>query len=205
MRTLRNEKGIALVTSLLLTLISLAFVLALLYVVTQSTKASGSQKRYRNALEASHGGVEVVTKEIIPKLFTGYPASNLSTDFSTINLSVLSSSACIEQKMTLPNGKWSACSANSTTLDPKVSYDLTFRLQNIAGQPGFRVYAKIVDTAPGNTDPSGIDYLDSGGGVASSSPGVSPKHLPGMYRLEVQGERDVNPEEKAKLSVLYAY
>lgn len=205
MRTLQNENGIALVTSLLLTMISLAFVLALLYVVTQGTKMSGAQKRYRNALEASHGGVEVMTKEIIPKLFTGYSSNKLATDFSTINLAVSSSVTCMQQKMTLTNGHWSACSVNSSSLDPKVGYDLTFRLQNISGQPGFRVYAKIVDTSPGNSDASGIDYLDSGGGVASSSPGVSPKHLPGMYRLEVQGEREVNPEEKAKLSVMYAY
>ncbi|EKD59366.1 MAG: type IV pilus assembly protein PilX, partial [uncultured bacterium] len=35
--------------------------------------------------------------------------------------------------------------------------------------------------------------------------GISPKHNPVIYTLEVRGERANNPKEKALLSVLYAY
>ena len=95
MRTLSNERGVALVTALLLTLISLAIVLSALYFVTQQTQLSGASKRYKNVLDATHGGVEVYTKEIkgalaVRKLVVGrrpptagaFPYVIFWTDFS---------------------------------------------------------------------------------------------------------------------------
>jgi hypothetical protein len=89
---------------------------------------------------------------------------------------------------------------------------MTFNLR--ATDPsGFMVYAKISDTRCGgtssqpcsNSDSSGVDYLDAGGGVTSSSGTVTPQHRPAYYRIEVQSERVVNAKEKTQLSVLYAY
>ena len=59
MKSLQNERGIALITSLLLTLISLAIVLAVLYLITQGIQVSGSSKRYTNAREASFATVDM--------------------------------------------------------------------------------------------------------------------------------------------------
>ena len=72
MRYWNSERGIALVTSLMLTLIGLMMTLMMLYIASQNTALSGSQKRYRNSLQASYGGVGVVTDEVIPMLFKDY-------------------------------------------------------------------------------------------------------------------------------------
>jgi len=48
MNRLNNNKGVALVTALMLTLISLTIVMALMYMITQGTTVSASYKRYKN-------------------------------------------------------------------------------------------------------------------------------------------------------------
>lgn len=204
MKPLRNENGIALVTSMLLTLISLTVVLAVLYLITQGIATSSAQKRYQSSLEAAHGGVEFFSKEIVPRLMQGSSAATLTTSFSGINLT-FPSSACLSQKLDKLPEQWTSCPGTALTSDPKQSPDITFRLSGATAGSNFKIYSKIVDTTPGNSDPSGIDYLDSGSGVTGTSSGVSPKHMPGLYRIEVAGEKEVNPNERALLSVLYAY
>jgi hypothetical protein len=207
MKILNNENGIALVTSLLFTLISLGIVMAVLYFLTQGISLTAKSKRYRNVLAASHGGVEVFTKEFIPRIFEGYSTSKLVADFedSGIGLAVPVSNACIQQKLTLPTSAWSACASGSASSNPKEAPDMTFQLQGMSGDPEYNIYSKVVDTVPGNSDPSGIDYLDSGAGVVGGSSGVNPMHIPAKFRVEVSGERVQNAREKANLSVLYAY
>ena len=200
---LNNDRGIALVTALLLTMLCLAIVMALMYMVGQGTKLSGAHKRYKNSLEASHGGVQLVTKDIIPKLFNSYSSSEIRRQFNSINLDT-SSSACLNQKLSLSPVGWTACAAAATSLDPKTGWDMSFKLQAVAG-PGFNIYAKIIDTMPGNSDTSGFELLDAGAGVTGSASGLSPKHIPALYRIEIQGESAGNTREKAVLSALYAY
>src|SRR5512133_4037952 len=73
MLTLRNNKGIALVTSLLFTLISLGIIMALLTIVIQGTKVSAANKSYKTAIQAGYGAVELVTRDILPSAFIGVP------------------------------------------------------------------------------------------------------------------------------------
>lgn len=204
MKTITNERGIALITALLLTLISLAIVMTVLYFIMQNMSTSAAHKRYKTALEASHGGAELFTKEIIPIVFSTATTSGLVQTFSSINLQVPVSNACFQQKLNESTAKWDKCSAASKTFDPKSAPDITFKLRGTE-TTDFKVYTKLVDTTPGNSDLSGFELLDSGAGVVGSSSGVSPKHIPALYRIEVQGERETNPQEKAQLSVLYAY
>ncbi len=204
MKPLSNENGIALVTSLLLTLISLTVALAVLYMISQGIATSSAQKRYQNSLEAAHGGVEFFAKEIVPRLMQGDSSATLASSFSGISLT-FPASACLSQKLDKLPTQWISCSATALTSDPKQSPDITFMLSGATAGNNFKIYSKIVDTTPGNSDPSGIDYLESGSGVTGTSSGVSPKHVPGLYRIEVAGEKEVNPNERALLSVLYAY
>lgn len=202
MRSIRNEKGIALVTALMMTLISLIITLALLYMVTTGTQMSASQKRYKSALEASHGTVQLFTKEIIDRAFKGYSSSQFNRDsgYAAIGLT-MTGNACLQDKLTKPTAQWgNAC---SNTPDPKLSPDMTAILKG-DDSSGFNVYAKIVDTVPGNSDMSGLE-LDSALGVAGTGGGISPQHLPGLYTVEVLAERGTNTREKAELSALYEY
>lgn len=202
MNSIRNQQGIALVTALMFTLISLAIIMGLLYFMTQSVQVSGSHKRYKTALEASYGGADVVLKEVIPQMFQGYSSSQLTTAFSGIGMQVDTSSACMKLKLTTPTSQWPA--SCSQTLNPKTSPDINFKLQaqGLSSEP-FSVYSKIVDTVTGNTDTSGLQL--EGSGVAESGSIITPQHFPYYYRVEVQAEKSTNAKEQANLDIQYAY
>jgi hypothetical protein len=202
MNLINNQRGIALVTALMFTLISLAIIMTLLYFMTQGIQASASHKRYKTALEASYGGAEIVLKEVIPQIFQGYSSSQLNTAFSGIGMHIDATTSCLKLKLTTPTSKWpSSC---SQTLDPKSSSDLNFTLQaQGASSAPFTVYSKIVDTVTGNTDTSGLQL--EGSGVAEAGSIVTPQHFPYFYRVEVQGERSTHATEHANLDIQYAY
>ncbi|SRR6266702_1828637 len=205
MRSVRNEKGIALVTALMFTLITLGIIMALLQFIIMGTKMSASQKAYRNSLEASYGGVELITKAIIPQLFTSYTSGKIALNASlgpstTTDLTLYGS---LQTKLATPTTAWP--DAYKTITSPKDAPDMTFKLPGQSpGDSGYMIYAKIIDSVPGNTDTSGRE-LDSGIGVAGVGSGISPVHFPILLTFEVQGERVVNPKERGSLSVLYAY
>jgi hypothetical protein len=212
MRKLRNEDGVALITALMFTLICLGIVMALMQMLLVQTKMSASQKTYRNAIEASYGGTEMLTKEFIPRL------ANYSTGIAplmatfagngalpqmglAVNRTLVTGGETLKVKLNTATASWPT--AVSKTPDAKVLPDFNFTLKGDQGS-NFNVYAKIIDTVPGNSDTTGVDFLDSGQGVAGTGSGIAPKHNPSLYTIEVQGER-ANAKEKAKLSVLYAY
>jgi Tfp pilus assembly protein PilX len=217
MNPLANKKGIALVTALMLTLISLTIVMYLLYMVTSSVKMSGANKRYKTALEASYGMTDLVIKEILPTMFTSTIAASLTNPTTTLGSLyasslhfTMSTDACLMEKLTKPSSQWTC----SKTTDPKVSPDFSLRL-NSTGTDPFTVYTKIVETICSDKRPypegkctgsdlSGLD-LDGGQGTTGGSTGVSVKAMPAVYRIEVRGERTNNPVEKSALSILYAY
>jgi len=199
-----NESGVALVTSLLLTLISLTIVMAVMYMITQSVQQTGLVKRYKTALEASYGGTDIVMKEVIPEIMKSFESASLVSDiettFSAVSLLVLTTDTCLQNKLSLGTKAWDA--SCSQTSNPKSDPDIRFQMPALNGQP-YTVYAKIVDTLGGNTDTSGLQL--EGGGVAESLSFITPQHLPYVYRLEIQAERSANATEQANMSVLYAY
>lgn len=202
-KLISNNKGIALVTSLMLTLISLVIIMSVMLLITQSISRTGMIKRYKNTVEAAYGGTDVVMKDVIPYILRNYTSSNiksrLETNFGGIGLTS-TSKECLQAKISLPASSWpSDC---STSLVAKSSPDFSFQLQAAAGQP-FSVYTKIIDTVVGNSDQSGLQL--EGGGVAESSSVITPQHFPYVYRVQIQGERTTNATEKAEMSVLYAY
>ncbi|WP_277058115.1 hypothetical protein [Trichlorobacter lovleyi] len=208
-KLLSNNQGIALVTSLMLTLISLTIVMAVMYMITLSTQQSGMAKRYKSALEASYGGTDIVMKELVPEILKNVGSATLFDDLKTkyalMNLDVsadVTVQQCIQQKLNLQFSEWAACTALNTSINPKEQPDLTFRLQAANGAP-YTVYAKIVDTLRGNTDMSGLQL--EGAGVAESLTVLNPKNIPYVYRMEIQAERSTNAAEQGNMTVVYAY
>jgi hypothetical protein len=201
---IRRKEGIALVTSLMMTLISLTIVMALMYMVTQSITRSSQNKKYHTSLDASYGGSEIVLKDILPVVLQNYSStslvSTLQSDFSTIGLQVVADQKCLQSKLVKSTADWpNGCSNVS---NPKMSPDMSFTLQSASGNP-FIVYSKIVATTQGNSDTSGLQL--EGSGVAESSSLLTPKQFPYIYRVEIQGERQNNPTTQANIEVLYAY
>jgi len=212
MKTVKNERGVALVTALMLMLVILAICMSLLYMVTQSTKSSASQKRYSTSIAAGYGGTEVL-KDILPRLM-GYSTVRSAlptvTGFSNINLAFPTASSdldCFSQKLKNNPAEWSACGAANKSVNAKLKPDFTFTLNGLTAGQGYKVYTKIVSTVAGNSDmSSGTMELEAGLGVAQSGGGViAPQHFPSMFTIEVAGEKEFNPTERAELSVLYAY
>jgi hypothetical protein len=215
MTTIRDNKGIALITALLFMLISLAIIMALLTIVTQGTRVSGASKSYSTATEAGYGAVDMVSRDILPAILKGaFDATYKANMTTAVGLS-FPLETCFNQKLGKPTALWTACSGQSTSFDPTQSPDMVFNLKATNDPVGFKVVAKIADTRCGgdttagepcsNSDTTGVDYLDAGSGVTSSSGSVTPQHRPAYYRIEVQSERAVNPNEKSQLSVLYGY
>lgn len=204
MTFIRQKKGIALVTSLMLTLISLTICMALLYMVTKSITQSSQNKKYHTSLDAAYGGSEIVLKDILPMVLQNYSSATLvsqvQSDFVAINLQVLSTQNCLQTKLVKPTASWPSDCSNLS--DPKKSPDISFTLQSASGNP-FIVYSKIVGTVQGNSDVSGLQL--EGSGVAETSSLLKPMQIPYIYRMEIQGERQNNPSTQSTLEVLYAY
>lgn len=221
---IKNEKGIALVMVLILSLIALVMVSALLYMMTQGTTMSGAQKFYRTAEEASYGGMELATGYLanrglsnIPATatFSGLPFTNSCNcvDPYTFNDNIdritnARSGRC--DRLCNPTAEW--WTGESTLASQRALDNLptTSDFQFVLGvaPATFTVFAKIVDTVQGNSDVGGLVTSGSLGGagvVASTTGMVTPPHNPYLYRLEVQSQATANPRERARLSILYAF
>ena len=221
---IRNDKGIALVMVLILSLIALSTMAGLLYMVTSGTQMSGMQKRYKTALEVGKGGKDIAHQVINFKAYES-DISSLMTDISGV---ITTSAACVVVnntdtlpdgttcsdhiaecsaktypglcvKLNLPTFCWSNCDS-SMTIDPlsSTSYDMSFNLSN------YTAHAKIVDTVYGNSSPSS-EVLGDGKGVVDTGSELSAMPIPFLYTIEVDSENINNPAERARLSVLYQF
>ena len=202
MKFLSNQEGIALVTSLMLTMISLVIAMALMYMITSNIHVSAANKRYRTVLQSAYGATDLVTKDIIAKVFNGYSTATSLQGVYTGKLDSFTANTCLNQKFTVDASNWStAC--KPTSFSPKDNPDISFKLQATTNTP-FQVYAKIVDTFKGNTDTNYNPNLREALNVTEAVHEAG-KTIPSTFRVEIQTERATNPEEKANLSVLYAY
>jgi len=222
-KRLADNKGIALVTALMLTLITMGIVMALFYMITQSVKLSAANKRYRNVTEATYGGAELVAFDIIGTAWKNYSSSagatsKLVSTYGNVDLTASVSNDCFIQKLSSPTSSWTSCGAAEKSMDissVKSDPDISFLLKGAATGQNYNVYAKIVDTTAGNTDTFSLisdssdkDGLISASGSSYSKTGgsqVSMMHIPFSYRIEVQGQPAANQLEKSNVTVLYAY
>lgn len=189
-----NEKGIALVMTLVVSAIALAIMAGLIYMITAGTQISGIQKRYKTALEAGVGGAGVAYEYISRR----GAASALYTFSPGVT------EQCRTLKLNQRTNNWGACpaNANSIAINPgdNTTYDWTF---DLGTDPTYRVYAKIVDTIDGNS--GGDEGLLKSGVVSSGTGEVTVVSMPYLYTIEIDAQNAANPAERAKLSILYQY
>jgi hypothetical protein len=213
MKHVNNERGVALVTALMLTMLSLVICASLLYMITHSTRTSASQKRYSNAIAAGYGTAEMV-KEIVPRMMSYTSARScipsMMTGFSNVNLAFPTNSAdiaCLDQKLKNSTSDWSSdCTAENRDNRARIRPDFSLMLNGSTPGTKFKTVAKIVNTVRGNSDTSGVDFLEQGLSVSQAGGGViAPQHFPSMFTVEVSAEQEVGATERAELSVLYAY
>jgi hypothetical protein len=204
-RRFLKQKGAALITVIALIVVTSAIVAAVYYFIRRGVEVSGLQKKYQTAREASLGGLEVFTKEVLPMAIGGTTLANVVASFNTITSAQVqqgASNACFSDKLTKTTANWAAGCSN--TMEAKSSPDIRFTLSGAAPARPFDVYTKIIDTVAGNSNTSGITL--EGQGTAESQSGIiTAQHFPYLYRMEVQSERQNDATEKANFTVLYAY
>ena len=205
MRRFLRKKGAALITVVALIVVTSAIVATVYYFIRKGVEVSGLQKKYQTAREASLGGLDVFTKEILPMAISGTTLANVVASFNTITSAQVqqgASDACFSNKLLLTTASWAVGCSN--TLEAKASPDIRFTVSGISPARPFDVYTKIIDTVAGNSSTSGITL--EGQGTAESQSGlITAQHFPYMYRMEVQSERQNDATEKANFSLLYAY
>ena len=215
---LMSERGLALVTILVLSLITLAVISTLVSMVIQGTRTSGYYKRYETAREAAVGGAELAGDLILERGLLSVPLLSMwssstgsggflscdcgDPDDPNDNRDSLGVRTCLCDKLCDSTVDWpDAC---SNTLAPTDTPDLEFDMAGI--NTTYRVSVKIVDTIRGNSD-VGVSVGQLGGtGVVSSFSSVIPAPpMPYLLRVEINSEDTINQLERARLSALYAY
>ncbi|TAL26251.1 MAG: hypothetical protein EPN94_03560 [Nitrospirae bacterium] len=178
----------------------------LVYMIMSQTEISGIQKRYKTAQEAGLGGTAVAYQLIATRgVLTGLPALWSYTTGTPSTCTGTSGGATytgINAK--IMTGNWMSdldCNKSiAITTTDNTTYDMSFEL---GIGTTYKVYAKIVDTVEGNS--GGDEGLLKSGVVASNSGEVTVQSKPYLYTIEMVAESRDNPEERAKLSILYQY
>jgi hypothetical protein len=215
-----SEKGLALVTVLVLSLICLSIISTLVYMVIQGTKFSGYYKRYETAREAALGGAEIGSDMIlqrgeidIPGLLTLPSFCNCVDPDDPGDNEYGGVPSCLCDKLCDtawvypgPVTNWVNCVAADYELDPTNNPDIQFSLTGF--NTTYQVSAKIVDTIRGNSDLSG-EELGGTGVVSSTSSMITAPPMPYLYRVEISSQDIVVGAgamlERARFSALYAF
>lgn len=142
---IQNQKGIALITTLMLLVLGFAVVAILFRLSTQETKLTHLEQGYSIALDAAKGATDL----FIVIVQNGFA---LPTPPTPVFGATYNQSTCLNLKMTTPNtvsSPWSGLpgwapagcpsQANATSSDPTVSPDITFVLNN------YTVNLKVID------------------------------------------------------------
>lgn len=206
--TLRSEKGSVLVIVIVLSAVALAFMTALLYMITSGTKVSGLQKRYKTALDAGEGGGNVFYSLVATRADpTALASLNVTLNAAGLNYSPTTPLTCTEPggktglsaKLLTPSTSWVNCDT-SLNIDPAVPSTYDMKVQ-VGTNTKYDVYAKIVAATKGNT--GGDEDLINRGVIDAGTIAVQP--IPFYYAIEVVSENSVRIDERAKLSILYQY
>lgn len=128
---LGNERGIALVMALIITLVVFMLIMSTMYVVNTATKLSGAGKRFATAAEAADGAVEVM-KDSINLILYGESTTTLPLDSAT--------TACLQTAVTT-NSSCSGVKLNLTGTGLLQTYTATMTVQRLYSMtiPGGRM------------------------------------------------------------------
>lgn len=139
---IQDNKGFALLTTLMLMVLGFGIVVTLLYMITQSTKTTRLGQKYAVALDAAKGGADIIIHMMENELFSP----------PTLAGAVGINADCLEEKLTQSTlgdnatSNWPSCDDQATTSDPKTAPDLTLTLAN------HLIYVKVIHTTKTNTN-----------------------------------------------------
>ncbi|MDR3570220.1 MAG: hypothetical protein P4L43_19525 [Syntrophobacteraceae bacterium] len=178
---IRNQKGIALVTTLIMLVLALGVVAVLLQLTTRATKLTGLQQGYTTALNAARAGAEV----FINSTLNVNPTTHVCTPPSFSGLTP-TTSACLNTKLYNNTSSWNCASgAGASTPDATANPDITYASGTNT------VNIKVIDTSmmPKNSSDTACNSSNAANGcifytVLSTATGSSGKAtVRFVYRL----------------------
>ncbi len=195
---LANQRGLALITTIMLLVLAFAVVAILLRLTTRQTQMAGLEQGYTTALDAAKAGTDMFIT-YAQNCATTYASNRhacggLPAAFGDGNSFV---SNCLTYKLNYPTltsaANWisDGCSGTlqeRTDTNPVDHPDMTLTLKN--STTGYTINVKVIDTyIVGNTNPAcpnGCYYYTA---VARSQINGSPEHVDVqfIYRLPVPG------------------
>ncbi len=153
MRALRNEKGLALLSTLMMLVLGFGVVAMLLRLVTAESKLAGMEQGYTTALDAGKSAAD---------MFLYLVQNSLDNPPNTIGAATTPNSSCIQIKRTKKTSEWTGAGwddkgcpsiANATNPDPTVFPDVTMTLANCIVK--FKIINTTLTAAPVPAPPSG--------------------------------------------------
>ena len=208
---LRSERGAVLIVVVVLSAIALILATTLTYMVMMGTQITGMEKRYRTARDAGFGGWETM-KQFIDLQNKSGDISTYLTSLSTMHpVLQANSNSCSGPsypsgwmaKVMVPKDLWSGCNSD-ITIDPSNPNTYDIYLEVGSGNV-YRIYGKIVHNFQGNTGGGYDSNVRTKSGVVSSGGDLEVPVSPTMYAVEVEAVSKTDPNERAKLSILYQY
>ncbi|MDA8388926.1 MAG: hypothetical protein M0Z58_09740 [Nitrospiraceae bacterium] len=190
LRHINDESGMTLVIVIVLAAVALIIMSGLIYMATSGTEVSGMGKRYSTALEAAVGGTDAARGLIDSRDANNFKLPAVQATFSN--------ALCTNTKLLKPTSEWTTngCPANSYSWTIGAgNYDMSLSLGN------YTVYAKIVDTIPGNT--AAATGLEKTGVVEADSGTLAVPAVPYIYTIETLSK--ANTPERSKVSAVYEY
>jgi len=189
-KTIQNQKGIALVATLMMLVLGFAIVAIMFRLSTQETSLARLEQGYTSALDAAKAGTDLFiymaqNQVYIPPVPGGAGAG---TPFGTSQ----NQGRCLQIKMANATSSWSLTSgwntapacpseANATSTDPTVSPDITLTLAN------YTVDLKVID-----------NWLTQATGIAPCQNGC-------YYYTVVSRAVGPNSGENAQVTFVYRY
>ena len=117
MRRVKNEMGMALAMVLVFSVICLAVMSALIYMVTSGTRLSGGQKRYYSAVEAAKGGSDILY-QVIGAAAAGQGASIVNPEIISFLNDPNNGLTSFNPQVTTP----SSCTGTSSAMNASLLY-----------------------------------------------------------------------------------
>ncbi len=154
MKQLRNEKGIALMTALLMSLVIMLIVLGTHFFTIQSTKISGLGKAYATADEAAAGAVDIV-KDSINSAFNAGGISALFPSENNFTTALYTTGTVCNTSISLPSslgGQFTATISMERLFSRGMPGSRLEFSRAAGGAPGTAIYFRITARVDGPND-----------------------------------------------------
>ena len=133
---IRNRKGLALITTLIMLVLALGVVAVLLQLTTRATKLTGMQQGYATSLNMARAGAEAFINTAL-----NFNSSTHTSTAPTFTSSTPTTSACLNTKLYNNTASWNCASgAGASTANAASNPDITYATGS------YTVYIKIIDT-----------------------------------------------------------